>query len=75
MSKKTELVSLLKDTSPDPSMAVCYARGTFRKEGKFFRVQAGKRTLVNRSLCVIQHFRACRHCPNSEGIIRLKAEG
>lgn len=75
MSKKTELVSLLKDSSPDPAFAVCYARGTFRPEGKFYRVEASKRTLVNRALCVVEHFSAkCRNCPNSAGLLRFKAE-
>lgn len=76
MSKSTELVSLLKDVSPDPALAVCYARGTFRKEGKFLRVETGKRTLVSRALCVVEHFGAkCRRCPNSEGTICFKARG
>lgn len=77
MAKTTELVSFLKDLSPDPYHAVCYARGSvFRSEGKFFRVEKGKRTLVPRVLCVLQHFgRRCRVCPNAEFTVTFRAQG
>jgi hypothetical protein len=67
MAKATELVSLLKDQSDDPRYAVCYARGIFRKEGNFWRVEKGKRTLVLRTLCVLRYHGAkCALCPNVE---------
>ncbi len=77
MAKTTELVSLKKDVSDDPRYSVCYALGSsFRKEGNFFRVEKGKRTLVPRSLCVVQHFgRRCRLCPNSEFVVTFRALG
>lgn len=77
MAKTTELVSLLKDVSDDPRLAVCYARGSvFRAEGKFFRVEKGKRTLVLRALCVLQHYGArCRRCPNSDFVVAFRAQG
>ncbi len=77
MAKTTELISLNKDVCDDPRYAVCYARGSsFRKEGNFLRVEKGKRTLVPRALCVIQHFgRRCRLCPNSEFAVTFRALG
>jgi hypothetical protein len=66
--KKTELVSLLKDVSPDPRMAVCYGRGAvFKPDGHFIRVETGKRTLVSKALCVTRHYKCCGLCPNSRG--------
>jgi hypothetical protein len=77
MAKTTELVSLKKDQSDDPRYAVCYAQGsTFRKEKNFFRVERGKRTLVLRALCVVQHYgKRCRICPNSNIEITFQARG
>lgn len=77
MAKQTELISLQKDKSDDPRYAVCYARGsTFRKEGNFWRVEKGKRTVVLRALCVKQYFgRRCRNCPNSEFSVTFRALG
>lgn len=71
----TELVTLNADNEKcdDPRFAVCYGRGSaFRAEGKFFRVEKGARTVVHRSLCVLQHFgRRCEACPNSKLKLRL----
>ena len=66
MSKATELISLRKDVSDDPRLAVCYARGSvFKQEGHFHRVERGKRTLVSRALCLAEYFGPrCAICPN-----------
>lgn len=72
----TELITLNADTEKcdDPRFAVCYGRGSsFKPEGKFFRVEKGARTLVHRSVCLMQHFgRRCEACPN--GKIRIQLE-
>lgn len=72
----TELITLNAETAKceDPRFAVCYGRGSsFRPEGKFYRVEKGARTVVHRSLCVLQVFgRRCENCPNSK--IQLKLE-
>ena len=77
MAKTTELISFLKDKSEDPYLAVCYARGSvFRPEGKFFRVEKGKRTLVPRVLCVLHHYGPrCRSCPNAEFTVTFRSKG
>jgi hypothetical protein len=74
MSKPTELISLNKDTSGDPRYAVCYARGSvFRKEGHFFRVEKGKRSVVLRALCLSMYYGdACLACPNSQFTLTFK---
>jgi hypothetical protein len=77
MSRATELISLLKDKSSDPRYAVCYARGTvFKAEGNFFRVEKGRRGLVSRALCLLEHYGSrCKICPNSDFSVRLITRG
>ena len=64
----TETVCLRTDIPEDPRYAACYASGSvFKAEegGKFHRVEKGRRTVVSRALCVMEHFGAkCRACPN-----------
>lgn len=74
---KTTLVDLRDDKHPEPRFAVCYARGqVFKPEGDEIRVELGKRTLVNRALCVQEFYESrCRKCPNSSGQLTLKATG
>lgn len=73
MSKATELIALRKDKSGDPSLAVCYARGSvFKPEGRFFRVEKGRRALVSRALCIVGYYgKRCESCPNYNVVIRL----
>lgn len=73
---KTELISLVKDRSDSPTLAVCYAGGgKFVREGNFWRVEVGRRTLVHRSLCAVRHFgKRCDLCPNSQVRLVLKAQ-
>jgi hypothetical protein len=73
----TELITLAGDKSDDPRFAVCYARGSaFRREGRFHRVEKGKRSLVSRALCVIEAFGSrCRQCPNYSAVITLRSNG
>lgn len=74
--KETILVGLAKEQAHHPGFAVCYARGTFRKEGRLHRVERGKRTIVSRVLCVVQHHgRKCKICPHSKFEVQFKAEG
>lgn len=77
MSAKTDLVSLRKDVAPRAGLAVCYAGGAvFRVEGRFHRVETGKRRLVNRALCVTRFFgKRCAICPNSQFKVTFKALG
>lgn len=77
MKLKTALVDLTEDKHPDPRYAVCYARGqVFKSEGSEIRVELGKRTLVNRALCVQLFYKErCQQCPNSDGQLTLKATG
>lgn len=64
----TETVCLHTDIPSDPRYATCYASGSvFKPEGRFHRVEKGRRTLVSRALCVLQHFGPkCQTCPNSQ---------
>jgi hypothetical protein len=73
----TELISLAADKSGDPRFAVCYARGSsFKQEGKFHRVEKGKRALVSRALCVVETYGSrCRQCPNHSVTLVFKAHG
>lgn len=77
MSAKTDLVSLRKDIAPRPGLAVCYASGSvFRIEGRFHRVETGKRRLVSRALCVVGFYKKrCEACPNSKFKATFKARG
>lgn len=77
MAKTTELINLRREESEDPQYAVCYARGsTFRKEGTFFRVEKGVRTVVSRVLCIEQHFgRRCQQCPHSDVQVTFRSRG
>jgi hypothetical protein len=70
----TELVTLQAEKCDDARFAVCYGRGSsFRQEGKFHRVEKGARTLVHRSLCVLNYFgRRCEICPNSKVKVKLE---
>jgi hypothetical protein len=72
----TELITLMGDTSGDPMLAVCYARGSvFRREGNFHRVEKGKRGLVNRALCVTETYGSrCRICPHHEVVFSFVAK-
>lgn len=72
----SELVTL-DDDSGDPRFAVCYARGSvFRREGRFLRVERGKRTVVNRALCMAQAYeKRCLVCPNFSATLTLKPLG
>lgn len=69
----SELVSIRGDQPDDPRYAACYAGGSiFKPEegGRFHRVEKGRRTLVNRALCILQHFGdRCKQCPNSEATL------
>lgn len=69
----TETVCLHTDQPADPRYATCYANGSvFKPEegGRFHRVEKGKRTIVSRALCVIEHFgKRCRVCPNSQATL------
>jgi hypothetical protein len=71
----TELVALAKNKSDDPRFAVCYARGSvFKPEGNFFRVEKGKRYLVNRALCITKYYGSrCEVCPNREFTLTFKS--
>lgn len=73
----TELITLESDKSASPRFAVCYARGSaFKKEGKFYRVERGKRTLVHRALCVMEAYGPrCRRCPNHNMTLIFRATG
>lgn len=63
----TELIALSGEKCEDERFAVCYARGSsFRKDGHLYRVEKGSRTVVHRSLCLVQHFGPrCEICPNN----------
>lgn len=73
----TETVCLSTDQPNDPRYATCYANGSvFKVEegGRFHRVEKGKRTVVSRALCVLEHFgERCKICPNSTVSITWKA--
>lgn len=74
--KETILVGLAKEKAHAPGFAVCYARGTFVKQGRMHRVERGKRTVVSRALCVVQyHGRKCRLCPHSEFTAQFEGVG
>jgi len=75
--KTTELIELHKDKAADPRYAVCYARGAaFKAEGRFFRVEKGKRTVVLRSLCLSEYFGdRCKICPNRSFNLVFVAKG
>lgn len=75
---KTGLVDLYKDKHPDPRFSVCYARGrVFKKEGpQELRVELGMRSVVSKALCATGFYAdRCEICPNSQGIVTLKARG
>lgn len=61
----TELIALAGEKCDDEKFAVCYGRGSsFRKEGHFFRVEKGARTVVHRSLCLLHVYGPrCATCP------------
>ena len=73
----TELITLTADTVDDPRFAVCYARGSvFRQEGKFHRVEKGKRGLVSRALCMAAAFGVrCAQCPGYNMLLTFRATG
>lgn len=75
----SELIALNKDTlcCDDPRFSVCYARGSaFKKEGNLYRVERGARTVVHRSLCLIQHFGPrCTICPHGSITVTLQVTG
>lgn len=67
MAKETILVDLSEEKAHHPGFAVCYARSSvFRPEGTSFRVELGKRQIVNRLLCIRLFYRGrCKKCPHS----------
>jgi hypothetical protein len=75
--KETILVGLGKEKAHHPGFAVCYARSSvFRPEGRLFRVEKGKRTEVNRALCIRKVFRGrCTKCPHSSFEATFEARG
>lgn len=74
----SELIALSEDTlrCDDPRFSVCYARGSsFRKEGRFFRVEKGARNVVHRSLCLIHHYGSrCKICPHGSIVVELQVQ-
>lgn len=74
---KTVVVDLHREQHPDPRFAICYARGqVFKQEGSELRVEMGRRALVNRTLCIQQHYGSrCEICPNAKGSLTLRASG
>lgn len=71
----SELITLTAESlqCDDKRFSVCYARGSsFRKEGKFFRVEKGSRTVVHRALCLVHHFGSrCEACPGGKIYVEL----
>lgn len=68
----TELIPIEETQGTDARLAVCYARGSvFKPEGKFFRIEKGKRTLVSRALCMNTTFSQCPNCPNYHVKLKL----
>ncbi len=71
----SELITLTQKSlqCDDSRFSVCYARGSsFRKEGKFFRVEKGARTVVHRALCLTHHFgKRCEVCPGGQIYVEL----
>ena len=65
----SELITLTVDNMrcETPQLCVCYARGSvFKKEGNFYRVERGARSVVHRVLCLMQYYGTrCGQCPNS----------
>ncbi len=74
MSRSTELIALAKDKVSDPKLTPCYGRGAVLKpEGKFHRVEVGKRSVVSRVLCLARTFGAkCDRCPNSTFTVKFR---
>lgn len=72
----TELIDP-HETDTDMRFAVCYARGSvLKREGKFLRVEKGKRTLVSRSLCMTESYGdTCHGCPNFTARLTLRPTG
>lgn len=73
----TELIPPKREiVEDDRRFAVCYARGSvFRKEGNFLKIEKGSRTVVNRALCLVQHFgKRCAICPNSDIKVALEVQ-
>lgn len=72
----TELITLNNDPMDDPRFAVCHARGsTFKKEGHFFKVEKGARTVVHRSLCLSGYFGSrCAICPHGAITVTLEVQ-
>jgi hypothetical protein len=70
----TELIALAGEKCEDDKFAVCYAKGSsFRKDGHLYRVEKGARTVVHRSLCLIQYFeKRCTICPHSKLTVTLE---
>lgn len=79
MSKTTEIVDLAEEKTSS-RYGVCYASGsTFKPTAKHattFVVETGKRRLVSRTLCIVEHFKSrCSVCPFSKGELQLVAQG
>ncbi len=74
----SEIIALNEEAlrCDDPRFSVCYARGSsFRKEGKFFRVERGARNVVHRSLCLIHHYGPrCKICPHGSIVVQLQVQ-
>lgn len=74
----SELIALDIETlrCDDPKLCVCYARGSiFKREGSFFRVEKGARSIVHRALCLSQHYGSrCGICPNRSIKIELTVQ-
>lgn len=79
ISRSTEIVDLSKEKLSS-KYAVCYASGSsfkpVKKGSSEFVVERGSRRLVNRTLCVLEHFSSrCRACPLHEGTLRFAPRG
>lgn len=74
----SELVALTQESlrTDDARFSICYARGSsFRREGRFFRVEKGARSLVHRSLCLTHFYGSrCNICPNGSISIELQVQ-
>ena len=76
--RETILVNLGTEKAHHPGFAVCYARSSvFKPEGRrLVRVEKGKRTEVNRVLCLRKMFRGrCSRCPHSNFEVEFEAKG
>jgi hypothetical protein len=71
----SEQITLTKEIlmTPDPRLTACYARGSvFKREGKYYRVEKGARSVVHRALCLTHYYGSrCAQCPNGKTRVEL----